>query len=91
MHWACDPPLMFVATARTQELATQIAKTCNPLFFHMPLEREMELPSYAFPFSPAEVECGAVYEFRLNHVVEVDNALQRVRTVFVDVPEVAHA
>jgi hypothetical protein len=90
-HVPVEIGLMFVATARTQELATQIAKTCNPLFFHMPLEREMELPSYAFPFSPAEVECGAVYEFRLNHVVEVDNALQRVRTVFVDVPEVAHA
>ena len=83
--------LMFVATARTQELATQIAKTCNPLFFHMPLEREMELPSYAFPFSPAEVERGAVYEFRLNHVVEVDDPLQRVRIEFVNVPEVMHA
>jgi hypothetical protein len=90
-HVPAEIGLMFVATARTQDLATQIAKTCNPLFFHMPLEREMELPSYAFPFSPAEVERGAVYEFRLNHVVEVDDALQRVRTVFVDVPEVAHA
>lgn len=83
--------LMFVATAATQELATQIAKTCNPLFFHMPLEREMELPSYAFPFSPAEVERGAVYEFRLNHVVEVIDPLERVRIAYVDVPEVAHA
>jgi len=75
--------LMFVATAATQELATQIAKTCNPWFFHMPLDREAELPSYAFPFSPAEIERGPVYEFHLNHVVEVAHPLELVRTVYV--------
>ncbi|MET3480030.1 acyclic terpene utilization AtuA family protein [Variovorax atrisoli] len=90
-HVPIEIGLMFVATAATQEQATQIAKTCNPLFFHMPLEREMELPSYAFPFSPAEVERGAVYEFRLNHVVEVDDPLERVRIAYVQAPEVLHA
>lgn len=83
--------LMFVATAPTQEQATQIAKTCNPLFFHMPLHREAELPSYAFPFSPAEVERGAVYEFRLNHVVHVSEPLELVRTVYVHAGEPTHA
>lgn len=83
--------LLFVATAATQELATQIAKTCNPLFFHMPLERDMPLPSYAFPFSPAEIERGAVYEFMLNHVVHVDHGLELVRTEFVDTTELQHA
>jgi len=83
--------LLFVATAQTQELATQIAKTCNPLFFHMPLHREAELPSYAFPFSPAEIERGAVYEFRLNHVIEVDEPCALVRTAFIDLREKAHA
>ena len=76
--------LLFVATASTQELATQIAKTCNPLFFHMPLDRGTPLPSYAFPFSPAEIERGAVFEFMLNHVVHVDHALELVRTEFID-------
>ena len=89
-HIPAEIGLLFVATARTQELATQIAKTCNPLFFHMPLERDMPLPSYAFPFSPAEVERGPVYEFFLNHVVEVDHPLQRVRMELVDLAEVAH-
>ncbi len=83
--------LLFVATARTQDLATQIARTCNPLFFHMPLERESALPSYAFPFSPAEVERGAVHEFLLNHVIAIDDPLALVRTVFVSSLEVAHA
>lgn len=74
--------LLFVATAETQELATQIAKTCNPAFFHMPLDIDTELPSYAFPFSPSEIERGQVFEFKLNHVVYVDKPDELVRTVF---------
>ncbi len=83
--------LLFVATAATQELATQIAKTCNPLFFHMPLNRDTPLPSYAFPFSPAEIERGAVYEFMLNHVVHVAHPLALVRTEFIQAGELQHA
>ena len=71
--------LLFVATAETQDLATMIAKTCNPMFFHMPLNVDGELPSYAFPFSPAEIERGQVFEFRLNHVVMIDDPLELVR------------
>ena len=76
--------LMFVATASTQELATQIAKTCNPFFFHMPLDAEMELPSYAFPFSPAEIERGQAFTFKLNHIVHVDSPFELVRTEYVE-------
>ena len=42
------------------------------------------MPSYAFPFSPAEVERGAVYAFHLNHVVETDGPFELVRTRWVD-------
>lgn len=85
--------LLFVATASTQELATQIAKTCNNMFFHMPLQPEMELPSYAFPFSPAEIERGQLYEFKLNHVIHVDDPLELVRMELLssEVPEYAAA
>ena len=83
--------LLFVATASTQELATQIAKTCNPMFFHMPLDRDIELPSYAFPFSPAETERGQTFEFLLNHVVHVDSPTELVRTVFINAGEPQHA
>jgi hypothetical protein len=76
--------LLFVATASSQELATQIAKTCNPWFFHMPLYAELELPSYAFPFSPAEIERGRVYEFKLNHVVNVSRPDELVRTATIN-------
>lgn len=74
--------LMLVATARTQNLATRIAKTCNPYFFHFPLELGQEMPSYAFPFSPAEIERGQVCEFRLNHVVATEAPDELVRTVW---------
>jgi len=83
--------LLFVATARSQEAATLIAKTCNPIFFHMPLDREMELPSYGFPFSPAEIERGRVFEFKLNHVIRVDDPMALVRTVMIESAEFADA
>jgi hypothetical protein len=88
--------VMFVATAATQEMATRIAKTCNPWFFHFALEREMELPTYAFPFSPAEIERGQVFAFHLNHVVAVDDPLELTRLVWVEparavARETAHA
>ena len=83
--------LMFVATAATHVLATRIAKTCNPIFFHMPLARGVELPSYAFPFSPAEIERGQVFEFKLNHVVRIDDPLELVRTDWVEMGALACA
>ena len=83
--------LLFVATAETQELATQIAKTCNPWFFHMPVRPEVELPSYGFPFSPSEIERGAVFDFKLNHVIHVADGFELVRTEYIDMKEFTHA
>jgi Acyclic terpene utilisation family protein AtuA len=76
--------VLFVATAATQAMATQIAKACNPYFFHFPIDFEKELPSYGFAFSPADIERGPVYEFKLNHVVEVEDPLELVRTEWID-------
>ncbi len=76
--------VLFVATADTQEMASQIAKACNPYFFHYPLFMDRELPSYGFAFSPADIDRGPVFEFKLNHVVEVDDPLELVRTVWID-------
>ncbi len=76
--------VLFVATASTQAMATQIAKACNPYFFHMPMPGHTEMPSYGFAFTPADIERGPVYEFRLNHVVECDDPLELVRTEWLD-------
>jgi hypothetical protein len=80
--------LMFIATAPTQALATEAARICNPLFFHFPVHEGQELPSYAFPFSPAEIERGEVFEFHLNHVVHTTSPSELVRTRWVDVPAI---
>lgn len=76
--------VMFIVTAASQSLATRMAKACNPYFFHFPLRPGIELPSYAFPFTPAEIERGQVYEFKLNHVVEAADGCELVRTAWVD-------
>jgi hypothetical protein len=77
--------LMFVATAPTQAMATEAALVCNPLFFHFPVREGNELPSYAFPFSPAEIERGQVFEFHLNHVVHTSSPFELARSRWIDV------
>ena len=76
--------VLCVITAETQALATQIAKVCNPYFFHFPIKNGIELPSYGFAFSPADIERGRVYEFKLNHVVETEDPMELVRTEWLD-------
>jgi hypothetical protein len=71
--------VMCVVTAKTQEQASQIAKACNPYFFHMPLRLGMEMPSWGLPFTPGDIDRGPVYQFLLNHVVQVDDPLELVR------------
>lgn len=72
--------LMALVTAQDQETANEIAKFCNPILLHFPLEPGDPLPSFAFPFSPAEVALGPLYEFKLNHVVAIDRPDELVRT-----------
>ncbi|AUW57021.1 3-methylaspartate ammonia-lyase [Sphingobium sp. SCG-1] len=79
--------MLFVSTAATQEVANAIAHACNPYFFHYPADMEKELPSYGFAFTPADVPRGRIYEFKLNHVVEVDDPLELVRIEWVDLGE----
>ncbi|WP_165762820.1 hypothetical protein [Mycolicibacterium iranicum] len=71
--------MLGVFTARTQEIASEIAKACNPYFFHMPVRMGMELPSYGWAFTPGHIDRGAVYQFVLNHAVSVDDPLELVR------------
>jgi len=81
--------LMTIVWAGTQDRATEIAKYCNPVLLHFPLNPDDPLPSFAFPFSPAEVELGRHYEFKLNHVVHVDRPDALARTHFEMIGEAA--
>jgi hypothetical protein len=72
--------ILLVVTAPTQDLANRMTKACNPYFFHFPVDFDGELPSYAFPFTPAEIPRGRVYEFVLNHVVHTTDGFELTRT-----------
>ncbi len=72
--------VMLLVNAPDQATATAVAKVANPLMLHLPTPGMNYLPSLAFPFSPAEVERGAAYEFVLNHVVDCADPADLFRT-----------
>src|SRR5690606_34384736 len=76
--------MLFVSTAATQELANAIAHACNPYFFHYPSIMGKELPSYGFAFSPADIPRGQVYEFKLNHVVKMEDPFELISIEWLD-------
>jgi len=66
---------MGIVTADSQELATEIGQMLNPYLLHHPLTSEEEQPTFAFPFSPAELNRGAIFAFCLNHVLELSDPM----------------
>ena len=73
--FATELGVMAIVTAPTQADATEIARALNPALLHLALEADEALPTFAFPFSPAETERGAIYEFCLNHVMALADPL----------------
>jgi len=67
--------VLVLFTASSQELA------------HFPLSTTESLPTFAFPYSPVESERGPLYEFTLNHVLELETPMDAFRLT---VEEVAH-
>ncbi len=64
-----------IVTAATPALAMEISKMLNPYLLHHPLTPDEEQPTFAFPFSPPEMDRGAIYAFCLNHVLELENPM----------------
>jgi len=71
--------VVLLVTADTQQLATQVAKVFNPLLLHLSVKENEQMPSFAFPFSPTELEKGQAYEFCFYHVVKTADPLELVR------------
>jgi len=67
---------MGIVTAQTQEQANDIGKLLNPFLLHHPLTQDEEQPTFAFPFSPAEIDRGPAWEFCLNHVMELADPME---------------
>lgn len=74
-----------IITAPSQALANEIAKMLNPFLLHHPLTDDEPMPTFAFPFSPPEMERGAAYEFCLNHVLQLNDPMDAFEIVVTDV------
>jgi len=84
---AAELGILGIVTAETAPLAQEISKMLNPYLLHHPLTQSEEQPTFAFPFSPAEIQRGAVYEFCLNHVMYLDDPMQAFT---LEVQEIGH-
>lgn len=73
--------VLAIATAPTEAQAGEIGKILNPYLLHHALSEDEPMPTFAFPFSPAEMHRGALYEFCLHHVLELDDPMAAFRLV----------
>ncbi len=67
--------VLAIVTADDQARANEIAKLLNPYLLHHPLTENEELPTFAFPFSPAEIDRGPAWAFCLNHTLTLDDPM----------------
>lgn len=73
--------VLITVTAPTQALATKIATFVTHASAHLPVpDYEGIISSIAYPFSPPELERGAVYRFSLNHVCLPRDPYEMFRT-----------
>lgn len=71
--------ILAILTAPDQATANTLAKLMNPYLLHHPLTKEEEQPTFAFPFSPAEIDRGAAYEFVLHHTMTLNDPMDAFR------------
>lgn len=70
--------------APTQELADTLLSLARSTALHQPFEgRKTTAGNLAFPFSPSDMSCGAVYEFSIYHLMEID-AKRRLFNVHIE-------
>ena len=70
---AVEIGVLVLITADSQALATEISRLVNPYLLHLPLTDNEDMPTFAFPYSPAHSERGAIYEFGFNHRLVLDS------------------
>ncbi len=71
--------VMCIVTADDQATANEIGKLMNPYLLHHALTPDEPMPTFAFPFSPAEVDRGPIYGFCLHHVLTLDDPMEAFR------------
>ncbi len=66
--------LVIDAIAPTQQLADRVLKLARSTALHQSFEgRKTTAGNLAFPFSPSDLSGGAVYEFAVYHLMQVDD------------------
>ncbi|MEM6727200.1 MAG: acyclic terpene utilization AtuA family protein [Pseudomonadota bacterium] len=65
-----------IVTAASEAVSKEVAKILNPYLLHHALTEDEEMPTFAFPFSPTEMNRGEIYEFCLNHVLELHDPME---------------
>ena len=81
----CEIGAMGIVTAQSQAIANEIGRVLNPYLLHHPLTQQEEQPTFAFPFSPAEIDRGPVFAFCLNHVMLLDDPMDAFTLEVLDV------
>lgn len=75
--------ILWDVISQTQELSRSIATSISHLAVHNPIAKWHGLiSSVAFPYSPPEIDRGAVYEFHLNHVLVPHSPTSLFRTEY---------
>lgn len=67
--------VLLIITAGDQITATDLSKLINPFLLHHPLTPHEDLPTFAFAYSPAHSDRGALYEFAMNHLLRLDTPM----------------
>ena len=73
--------VLCTVTSKKINVSTEIAKLINPFLLHFPLTNNEELPTFAFPYSPVHSDRGCVYEFSLNHLLELDDPMSAFKII----------
>lgn len=71
--------VLAIFTSPNQKQANEAAKLLNPDLLHLPLTPHEPMPTFAFPFSPPEMDKGTIYEFCLHHIMKIDDPLSAFR------------
>ena len=76
--------VLAIFTSPDQKQANEAAKMLNPDLLHLPLTSHEPMPTFAFPFSPPEMDRGAIYEFCLHHTMALDNPLSAFKLQIIE-------
>lgn len=78
--------VLIIVTAPEQEIAHKVATFVAHVSSHLPIpEYDGLVTTVAYPFSPPEIDRGALYGFTLNHVVRPVQPRELVRTLIKEI------